>query len=139
MFSRIAAARFSSASRIRGKASFESANIVTRKVSSVQIIRPGAGETRKLPPSSSAAASVAASRSGPAISPMTSIGLEEEGDQTEDERVEGDSLGEGESEPADALQLARHLGLARHRLDLLAEDDADADAGADRAEPGADS
>ena len=65
-------------------------------------------------------------------------GLEEERDQAEDERVEGDRLAEREAEPADRLELVPHLGLAGDRLDLLAEDDADADAGADRAEPGAD-
>ena len=36
------------------------------------------------------------------------------------------------------LELVFHLGLAGDRLDLLAEDEADADAGADRAEAGAD-
>jgi hypothetical protein len=65
------------------------------------------------------------------------IGLEEEGDQAEDERVEGDGLGQGEAEPANLLQLVLHLGLAGDRLDLLTEDEADADAGADRAQPGA--
>src|SRR6476661_8676723 len=60
--------------------------------------------------------------------------LEEEGDQAEDERVEGHGLGEREAEPADALQLVFHLRLAGDRLDLLTEDEADADAGADRAE-----
>src|SRR5690606_3091051 len=65
-------------------------------------------------------------------------GLEEEGDETEDERVEGDRLGQREAEPADALELVFHLRLTGYRLDLLAEDEADADAGADRAEPGAD-
>ena len=42
------------------------------------------------------------------------------------------------AEPADALQLVFHLGLAGDRLDLLTEDEADADAGADRAEAGSD-
>src|SRR5215218_854787 len=60
-------------------------------------------------------------------------GLEEEGDQAEDERVEGDGLRQREAEPANLLELVLHLGLAGDRLDLLAEDDADADAGADRA------
>jgi hypothetical protein len=69
---------------------------------------------------------------------LHAIGLEEEGDQAEDEGVEGDRLGQREAEPADALQLVFHLGLAGNRLDLLAEDEADADAGADRAEAGAD-
>ena len=53
MFSLIALARFSSASPIRGKATFASTNIVTPNRSSVQIISPRPGETRKLPPSSS--------------------------------------------------------------------------------------
>src|SRR4051812_20944936 len=64
--------------------------------------------------------------------------LEEEGDQAEDERVEGDGLGEREAEPPDRLQLVLHLGLAGDGLDLLAEDEADAHTGADRAEPRAD-
>src|SRR4051794_39854108 len=64
--------------------------------------------------------------------------LEEEGDQAEDERVEGHGLGQGEAEPADALELVFHLRLASDRLDLLAEDEADADAGADRAKAGTD-
>jgi hypothetical protein len=63
--------------------------------------------------------------------------LEEERDQAEDERVEDDRLGEGEAEPLDARDLLAHLGLAGDRLDHLAEDVAHADAGADRAEPGA--
>ena len=48
--SRIALARLSSASWIRGKASLLSTYIVIPKTSSVQIIRPRFGETRKLPP-----------------------------------------------------------------------------------------
>src|SRR5680860_1810870 len=95
---------------------------------SVQSIRPRPGVTRKLPPPSSAA-------SGTMFSAST-IGLEEEGDQAEDERVEDDRLGEGEAEPLDARDLLAHLGLPGDRLDHLAEDVADA--GADRAQPGAD-
>ena len=65
MFSRIALARFSSASPIFGKAVFERTNIVAPKRISVQIISPRPGETRKLPPSSSAAcANAGARRSG---------------------------------------------------------------------------
>src|SRR5438128_476385 len=101
---------------------------------SVQIINPMPGWTRKLPPPSSSAATGRAA----AMMEIGSIGLEEEGDQAEDERVERDGLGEGEAEPADALQLVRHLRLTRDRLDLLAEDDSDADAGSDRAESGTD-
>ena len=134
MFSRIALARLSSASRIRGKATLLSTYIVTPNTISVQIISPRPGETRKLPPSSSAAASSDRRDCGQQLH----HGLEEEGDQAEDERVEGDRLGQREAEPADRLQLVLHLGLAGDRLDLLAEDEADADAGADRAEPGAD-
>src|SRR6476469_4237891 len=67
---------------------------------------------------------------------LHAIGLEEEGDEAEDEGVEGHGLGKREAEPADALQLVFHLGLAGDRLDLLAEDDADADTGADRTKAG---
>src|ERR671911_372875 len=93
--------------------------------SSVQIISPRLGLTRKLPPPPSSAAR------------NTVIALEEEGDQAEDERVEHDRLGEGEAEPLDARDLLAHLGLTGDRLDHLAEDVADADAGADRAQAGA--
>ena len=72
------------------------------------------------------------------MSDVLSIDLEEERDQAEDERVEHDRLGQREAEPLDARDLFAHLGLAGHRLDHLAEDVADADARADRAEPGAD-
>ena len=51
-----------------------------------------------------------------------------------EQAVEHDRLGEGEAEPLDALQLAAQLGLAGDRLDHRAEDVADADAGAERAE-----
>ena len=60
---------------------------------------------------------------------------EHEGEQAAEERVEDDGLGEREAEPLDAGQLAAKLGLPRHRLDHGAEDRADADAGADGAEP----
>ena len=110
---------------------------MTPKASSVQIISPSQGETRKLPPPSSPPSAAAASERGD-VGQTSSIGLEEERDQAEDERVEGDRLGQREAEPADRLQLVLHLGLAGDGLDLLAEDDADADAGADRAEAGAD-
>src|SRR2546430_15408374 len=43
-------------------------------------------------------------------------------------------LGEREAEPLEALQLAAQLGLTGDRLDHRAEDVADADAGAERAE-----
>ncbi len=66
MFSRIAAARFSSASWIRGKANLLRTHIVNRKRTSVQIISPRPGETRKLPPSSSAVS--AAARRTPVMS-----------------------------------------------------------------------
>jgi hypothetical protein len=48
--------------------------------------------------------------------------------------IEGDRLGQREAEPADAFQIAFHLRLTGDRLDLLTEDEADADAGADRTE-----
>src|SRR4051794_6280486 len=132
--SRMALARLSSASWIRGKATLLSTYIVIPKTSSVQIIRPRFGETRKLPPESLAASGVSV-----AIWVTGSIaGLEEERDQAEDERVEGDGLGQGEAEPADRLEVVLHLRLAGDRLDLLTEDEADPDAGSDRAEPGTD-
>ena len=55
MDSRITLARLSSASWIRGNATLLSTYIVNPKTSSVQIISPRLGETRKLPPESSAA------------------------------------------------------------------------------------
>ena len=135
MFSRIAFARFSSASPIRGKATFASTNIVTPNRISVQIISPRPGRDQE-----AAALVLGAERAATVaiVAEQLHRGLEEEGDQAEDERVEGDRLGQREAEPADRLQLVLHLGLAGDRLDLLAEDDPDADAGADRAEPGAD-
>src|SRR3712207_5435632 len=66
------------------------------------------------------------------------FGLEEERDEAEDEGVEDDRLGQCEAEPLDRRDLVTHLGLAGHRLDDLAEDVADADARADRAEARAD-
>ena len=50
--SAIVFARLSSAAWIFGKASLLSTHMVKRKSTSVQIIRPRPGETRKLPPSS---------------------------------------------------------------------------------------
>src|SRR4051812_39781679 len=93
---------------------------------SVQIITPAPGWTRKLPPPS-------AMTFGAVI-----VLREEERDQAEDERVEHDRLGEREAEPLDRGDLVTHLRLARDRLDHLAEDVADADARADRAEAGSD-
>src|SRR3954449_12138701 len=92
---------------------------------SVQIITPAPGLTRKSPP--------------PDAVTSAPIGLrEEERDQAEDARVEHDRLGEREAEPLDRRDLVTHLRLARDRLDHLAEDVADADAPADRAEAGSD-
>ena len=51
-----------------------------------------------------------------------------------EQAVEHDGLGQCEAEPLDALELAAELGLAGDRLDHRAEDVADADAGAERAE-----
>src|SRR3954451_10777794 len=129
MESRIALARLSRASWIRGKATLLSTYIVIPKTSSVQIIRPRFGETRKLPPEPPAASGMAMCVTG------STGGLEEERDQSEDERVEGDGLRQSESEPADRLEVVLHLRLAGDRLDLLTEDEADPDAGSDRAEP----
>ena len=61
---------------------------------------------------------------------------EEERDQAEDEGVEHDRLGQGEPEPLDRGDLVAHLGLTGHRLDDLAEDEADADARSDGAQSG---
>ena len=98
------------------------------KTSSVQIISPMPGVTRKLPPSVGREVMTVQSRSA----------LEEEGDQARHEAVEEARLGEREAEPLDRRDLVAHLGLARHGLDDLAEDDADADTGADGAETTAD-
>src|SRR5918997_2153637 len=130
--SSIAFWRRSSASPIRGKATFQRMNIDTPKRTSVHTISPMPGLTRKLPPSSSPPASVAKTS---VLVRVASIGLlEEERDQARDEAVEEARLGECEAEPLDAGDLVAHLGLARHGLDDLAEDDADADAGAHGAE-----
>src|SRR3954465_1024847 len=51
-----------------------------------------------------------------------------------EQAVEHDGLGEREAQPLDALELAAELGLAGDRLDHRAEDVADADTGAERAE-----
>ena len=68
--SAIVLARLSSASWIFGKATLLNTHIVKRKRTSVQIIRPRPGETRKLPPSSSPAA--LASGIKPAMWPKSS-------------------------------------------------------------------
>src|SRR3954452_6580971 len=122
--SSIAFWRLSSAFWMRGNTALLRMYIATPKVSSVQTISPMPGWTRKLPL--------------PAATGSPVIGLEEERDQTEDEGVEDDRLGQGEAQPLDRGDLVAHLGLARDGLDDLAEDVADADAGADRAEAGAD-
>ena len=83
-------------------------HIVKGTRTSVQIIRPRPGETRKLPPSSRRARA----ETRYVGQCLHAYGLEEEGDQAEDERVEGDSLGQGEAEPADLLELVLHLRLA---------------------------
>src|SRR5687768_4812212 len=56
------------------------------------------------------------------------------GQQTADEAVEHDCLGEREAEPLDARQLATQFRLPCDGLDHAAENVADADAGAERAE-----
>ena len=55
-------------------------------------------------------------------------------EQSAEEAVEHDGLGEREPEPHQALELAAQLGLPGDRLDHRAEDVADAGAGAGRAE-----
>src|SRR3954447_20491341 len=122
----IAIRRLSSASWIGGDADLRSSMIVMPNAISVQIITPTPGWTRKLP--------LPAAVTCRALIALT----EEERDQAEDERVEHDRLGEGEAQPLDRGDLVAHLGLARDRLDHLAEDVADADARADRAEAGTD-
>src|SRR5688500_2728936 len=113
---------------MRGKATFASTYIETPKTISVQIISPLPGETRKLPPPLSAAKMTGE---------VTRSLLEEEGDQARHEAIEEARLGEREAEPLDRRDLVPHLGLARHGLDDLAEDDADADPAAHRAEAAA--
>src|SRR3954465_13537487 len=102
----------------------------TAKTTSVQIMSPMPGLTRKLPPpeSPSVAARTAVFRDA------SIAGLEEEREKARDEPVEEARLGEGEAQPLDRRDLVAHLGLAGHGLDDLAEDRADADAGADGAE-----
>src|SRR5690349_9099525 len=116
--------RLSSASAMRGNATFQSTIIVRPKTTSVQIIRPQTGSTRPGESPSSAASS-------------RFISDQEERDQAGDEAVEEAGLRKGEAEPLDRRDLVTHLGLAGHRLDDLAEDDADADARAHGAEAAA--
>src|SRR5690349_12391552 len=118
--------RLSSASPIRGNATLARTIRVTPKTTSVQIISPTFGLTRKLPPESSAA-----------ISGLIAL-LQEEGDQARHEAVEEAGLGKREAEPLDGGDLVAHLRLAGDRLDHLAEDDADAHGGARSAETTAD-
>src|SRR3954451_14802913 len=113
---------------MRGNASRRRTSSVMPNAISVQTITPRPGWTRKLPPPEAVTV----------MSCKLAIRLgEEEGDQAEDERVEHDRLGEREAQPLDRGDLVAHLGLAGGRLDHLAEDVADADARADRAEAGA--
>src|ERR1700760_4215664 len=120
--------RRSSASEMRGNASFESSTIVIPKTSSVQIIRPMPGLIRKLPFDAASTTEVGCTRAA-------GIALDDErGQQAGDEAVEEASLGQGEAEPLQLRDLVAHLRLTRDRFDRLAEDDADADAGADCAE-----
>jgi len=58
------------------------------------------------------------------------------GEQAGDQAIEEDGLGERESEPLDACDLVAHLRLTGDRLDHLAEDDPDADAGTDGTQSG---
>src|ERR1700722_8213200 len=66
------------------------------------------------------------------------LGDDERGQEAGHEAVEEAGLGEGEAQPLQLRDLVSHLRLAGGGLDRLAEDDADADAGADRAESAAD-
>jgi hypothetical protein len=59
-------------------------------------------------------------------------GEQEEGDEQGVERLRFD---EGEPREHQALHQRQRLGLARGRLDALAEDDPDADAGTECAQP----
>src|SRR3954454_9480000 len=135
MDSSIARWRLSSACVIAGHAYLRSTSIATTNASSVQIIRPTFGLTRKLELWSSAEVEACARTNVPSdVIRLT----EEERDQAEDERVEHDRLGEREAQPLDRRDLVAHLGLAGHRLDDLAEDVAHAHARADGAQAGAD-
>src|SRR5947209_7826 len=102
-------------------------NTATANAISVQIITPRLGWTRKLPPEATTDVSASSTR----------LPGEEERDQAEDERVEDDRLGEREAQPLDRGDVVAHLGLAGDGPDHLPEDVGDADAGADRPEPGA--
>src|SRR5689334_14965728 len=83
----------------------------------VQIIRPGVTWMRALLASISSATSHQDVRQ-----------------ESADEAVEHDGLGQREAEPLDALELTAELGLAGDALDHRAEDVPDADARAERAE-----
>src|SRR6185295_6004949 len=88
---------------------FRSTKNAIAKQTSVQIIRPG---TTSIRPESA-----------------STFGTSDQhvGEETTDQAVEHDRLGEREPEPLDALELATQLGLARDGLDHRAEDVADAD------------
>src|SRR4051794_29633207 len=131
--SSIACWRLSSASVMAGHAHLRRTKNATRNASTVQIISPTLGLTRKLEFSSV----VVVAASG-VTSASICLLAQEEGDEAEDEGVEHDRLGQREAEPLDRGDLVAHLGLTGHRLDDLAEDVADADARADGAEAGAD-
>src|ERR1700712_474671 len=120
----------SSALAISGNAYLRSNSSVTPNAISVQIIRPTLGVTRNDPPPDAA--------TGAEVRTAIAIDLEEERDQTEDERVKHDRFGEGEPEPLDGGDFVLHLRLAGDGLDDLAEDETDANARSDRAEAGAD-
>src|SRR4051794_14211138 len=132
--SSIACWRFWSASLMRGKANFQSSSREITQTASAHSIRPPPGWTRKLPPPEPPPLSVAAR----IVDRVVVIdGLQEERDEARDQAVEEARLGEREAEPLDARDLVAHLRLAGHRLDDLAEDLADADAGADGPEAAA--
>src|SRR5665811_80650 len=91
-----------------------------RKQTSVQIIRPGTTVIREL--------------AATGISKIRFPLDQDEGQEAADQTVEDDGLGQREADPHDSLKLTAQLRLARDRLDHRAEDVAQADAGAERAE-----
>src|SRR5665811_1263896 len=119
---------------MRGNANFESRNIVAPKTSSVHTIRPMPGSIRK-PPLEAITWVPAAGR---CASELSIASDDERGEQAGHESVGEASLGQGEAQPLQLGDLVAHLRLAGDRLDRLAEDDADADAGADGTEASTD-
>src|SRR4051794_6270305 len=99
--------RLSSASAMRGKATFQRMSRVMPKMISVQIITPTTGLTSALPAATNGFIGL----------------LQEEAEEARHEAVEEAGLGEREAQPLDGGDLVAHLGLAGDGLDDLAEDD----------------